>query len=94
MAQSMSYACHMPPAIGHTGMIGGLLLLEPLPVDLFTTNNNKKLRHLTKMAKEEQDEATSLYYSFVMSMVIAQRDAQRRILHCVVSFLPTAATIQ
>ena len=31
-----------------------------------------KLRHLRKMANEEQDEATSLYISFMMSMVMAQ----------------------
>jgi len=49
-----------------------LLLIGPLPVDLFTTNNNNKLRHSTKMANEEQDEATFLYISFVMSMVMAQ----------------------
>ena len=49
-----------------------LSLIEPLPVDLFTTNNNNKLRYSRKMANEEQDEATSLYISFVMSMVIAQ----------------------
>ena len=48
-----------------------LSLIEPLPVDVFTTTNNK-LRHSRKMANEEQDEATSLYISFVMSMVIAQ----------------------
>ena len=31
-----------------------------------------KLRHSRKMANEEQDEATSLYISFMMSMLIAQ----------------------
>ena len=47
-----------------------LVVIELFPVDLFTTNN--KLRHSRKMANEEQGEATSLYISFVMSMVIAQ----------------------
>jgi len=47
-----------------------LVVIEPLPIDLFTTYN--KLRHLRKMVNEEQDEATSLYISFVMSMVMAQ----------------------
>jgi len=33
-----------------------LVVIEPLPVDLFTTNNNK-LRYSGKMANEERDEA-------------------------------------
>ena len=37
-----------------------LSLIEPLPVDVFTTNNNKT-KAFRKMANEEQDEPTSLY---------------------------------
>ena len=49
-----------------------LVVIEPLPVDVFTTTNNNELRYSRKMANEEQDEATSLYISCVMSMLIAQ----------------------
>ena len=65
--------------MSYPGTIGGAVPISTIankatsPVDLFTTNNNNnKLRYSRKMANEEQDEATSLYISFVMSMVLAQ----------------------
>ena len=64
-------ACHTPVRKVSLYLFQ-LLLIEPLPVDIFTTTNNNKLRHLRKTSNEEQDEATFHYILFVMSMVIAQ----------------------
>ena len=82
------------------GAVSTIVVIEPLPVDLFTTNNNNKLRHSRKMANEEQDEATSLYISFVMSRVQHEPSLLIRpevrvascILHRVVCFFSPPAT--
>ena len=63
MAVNESNYCHT--AVRYVALYPfKLSLIEPLPVDLFTTTNNtnnNKLGYLRKMANEEQDEATSLY---------------------------------
>jgi len=52
-------ACHTPvPQVALYPF--QLSLIEPLPVDLFTTNNNNnKTQVFEKKANEEQDETTS-----------------------------------
>jgi len=68
LAQSMSYR----------GTIGGAVPISTIAnraTSGWRRHHHKqqqKLRHSTKMANEEQYEATYLYMSFVMSMVSAQ----------------------
>ena len=71
MAQSMSYPGTIDGAVPISTIANRAN--SGLPLQTFTTNNsNNKFRYSRKMANEEQDEATSLYISFVMSMVMAQ----------------------
>ena len=68
IGQSMSYP----------GTIGGALLISTSgnrgtsSWPLYATSNNKLPQHSRKMAYEEQDEATSLYISYMVYMIITQ----------------------
>src|SRR4029434_4938989 len=49
-----------------------LVVIQPFPLDLFTTTNNNNINISRKMANREQGEATSLYY-FCMMLIGVQR---------------------
>src|SRR4029434_7020090 len=45
-----------------------LVVIQPFPLDLFTTTNNNNINISRKMANREQGEATSLYISCMMTI--------------------------
>src|SRR4029434_8074787 len=60
-------ACHIP--VRYVALFSlQLVVIQPFPLDLFTTTNNNNINISRKMANGEQGAATSLYISCMMTI--------------------------